>query len=417
MNDSNCIQPFNQSTIQVQVIRIIIMKKFYLLILLTIAELTFAQLSSFDYNGYSKYLFSSVKYPGIDERFNDHLLHTRLNTRWYPAQSLSVTLELRTRIFYGESVEKIPAYSDLIKSKQGLVSLDIMLWDEKKSIGYAEIDRLWLDYVHKDWQFTAGRQRIAWGTSWAWNPTDLFNPKDVLNFDYEEMPGADAIRIQYYTGPVTKVELAVSPGKQREDLIAAGLISFNQWDYDFNLIAGYKKERWVVGGGWVGDILDAGFRGEVFVSQAPKEKFHSPIYQLFNLEPLSSDKPLVSFVLSGDYTFPNSFYVHTEILFNSNGTDEFASFYRQEAIQLDMLSPARWSIFQEFAYQFTPLLRGGVFGIYNPVDKSFVIVPTISYSIITNLDLYLTGLLFGGDSLTEYGDYGSTVFARLKWSF
>lgn len=378
---------------------------------------SFAQLSSFDYNGYTKYLFSSAKYPIFDERFNDHLLHSRLNTRWYPAQSLTAALELRTRFFYGGSVENIPFYSNLVKSKQGLIDLDILIWDEKKTIGYAEIDRLWLDYVRDNWQFTVGRQRIAWGTSWAWNPTDLFNPKEVLDFDYEEMPGADAIRIQYYTGPVTKVELAVSPGKKKEDLIAAGLISFNQWNYDFNLIAGYKKERWVGGGGWVGDIMDAGFRGEVLISQAPKQKYYSPFFQLNNIEPLSSDNPYVSIVISGDYTFPNSFYIHTELLFNSNGTNKNASVYRKEAIQLDMLTPARWSIFQEFAYQFTPLLRGGILGIFNPDDKSYVIVPSASYSVITNLDLYLTGFIFGGPKFSEFGDSGSSIFVRIKFSF
>lgn len=393
------------------------MNKLIFFMLLIISKISFAQLSSFDYNGYTKYLFSSVKYPIFAERFNDHLLHSRLNTRWYPAQSLTAALELRTRFFYGGSVENIPFYSNLIKSKQGLIDLDVFLWDEKKTIGYAEIDRLWLDYVKNDWQFTVGRQRIAWGTSWAWNPTDLFNPKDVLDFDYEEMPGVDAVRIQYYTGPVTKVELAVSPGKDKTDLTAAGLISFNQWNYDFNLIAGYKKERWVLGGGWVGDIKDAGFRGEILVSQAPKQKYDSPYYQLNDIKPLSSDNPYVSIVISGDYTFPNSFYIHTELLFNSNGTDKYASVYQKEAIQLDMLTPARWSIFQEFAYQFTPLLRGGILGIFNPDDKSYVIVPSAGYSVITNLDLYLTGFIFGGPIVSEFGDSDSSIFVRIKFSF
>ena len=387
------------------------------IVLLFSVKISFAQLSSTDYNGYVKYLFSSSKYPGIDDRFNDHLLHSRLNTKWYPAQSLTVALEFRTRIFYGEPVEKIPNYADLIKSKQGLINLDAVLWDEESSIGYVEIDRLWLDWVKDDWQITLGRQRIAWGTSWAWNPTDLFNPKAVLDFDYEELPGADAVRVQYYTGPVTKVELAVSPGRNKEDLIVAGLLSLNQWNYDFNLIAGYKEERWVVGGGWVGDILDAGFRGEVLVSQASNKIFDSIFYQLYNLDPLTKDKPAVSFVLSGDYTFPNSFYIHTELLYNSNGTDKYATLYSQEAVELDMLTSARWSIFQEFSYLFTPLLSGGIFAIYNPDDKSYVIVPLASYSIITNLDLYLTGLLFGGDSLTEFGDLGNSLFFRLKYSF
>lgn len=393
------------------------MKILFFLFFLFSYNITFAQLSPFEYNGYLKYLFSSAEYAVIDERFNDHLLHSRLNTRWYPSQSITGALELRTRIFYGESVEKISDYSNLIKSKQGLINLDFMLWDENRSIGYIEIDRLWLDYLKNNWQVTLGRQRIAWGTSWAWNPTDLFNPKDVLDFDYEELPGADAVRIQYYTGPVTKIELAVSPGKKKEDLIAAGLISFNKWNYDFNLIAGYKKERWITGGGWVGDIFNAGFRGEVLLSQAPKEKFDSQIYNIYNIEPLSDNKPVLSFVLSGDYTFSNSFYIHTELLFNSNGTDEYSSLYMQEAIELDMLTPAQWSVFQEFAYQFTPLFRGSILGILNPDDKSFVIVPSASYSILTNFDFYITGLFFGGDTLTEYGGNSSTLFIRLKYSF
>ncbi|MFO7524634.1 MAG: hypothetical protein R6W68_04210 [Ignavibacteriaceae bacterium] len=259
------------------------MKIFFSLLFLFICNKTIAQLSPFEYNGYVKYLFSSTKYPVFNERFNDHLLHSRLNTRWYPSQSFTAALELRTRIFYGESVERIPVYSNLIKSKQGLINLDYILWDKNSSIGYIEIDRLWLDYVKNNWQVTLGRQRIAWGTSWAWNPTDLFNPKDVLDFDYEELPGADAVRIQYYTGPVTKIELAVSPGKKKEDLIAAGLISFNKWHYDFNLIAGLKKERWIIGGGWSGDILNAGFRGEVLFSQPPREIFDSQLYNLFNV--------------------------------------------------------------------------------------------------------------------------------------
>jgi hypothetical protein len=231
------------------------------------------------------------------------------------------------------------------------------------------------------------------------------------------MPGADAIRIQYYTGPVTKVELAVSPGKKKEDLIAAGLISFNQWNYDLNLIAGYKKERGVFGGGWVGDILNAGFRGEVLFSQSPKGKYDSPLYQLFNFEPLISNNPTFSFVLSGDYTFPNSFYIHTELLYNSNGLDKNTSIYSPLAVELDMLTAARWSIFQEFGYQFTPLFRGGILGIYNPDDKSYVIVPSASYSIITNLDLYLTSLLVGGERFTEFGELGSSFFVRIKFSF
>ncbi|HEX9253556.1 MAG TPA: hypothetical protein VF870_15025, partial [Ignavibacteriaceae bacterium] len=113
----------------------------------------------------------------------------------------------------------------------------------------------------------------------------------------------------------------------------------------------------------------------------------------------------------------NSFYIHTELLFNSNGKTENVGLFADEAYQLGMLSAAKWSLYQEFSYDITPLLRGSIFSIINPDDKSFVLVPSISYSIITNLDIYLIALLFNGDTLTEYGDYGHYFYARLKWSF
>ncbi len=229
-----------------------------------------AQNPAADVYGYAKYLFGSTKYPFYNERFEDHLIHARLNTRWYPLQSLTAALEFRFRAYYGESVEKIPNFFDQIKSHHEFADLDAVLWNKGKSIGYLETDRLWLDWVKDKFEVTVGRQRIAWGTSWVWNPTDLFNPQSPLDFDYEELPGTDAVRFQYYTGPVTKVEAAVRPAKSMDRVIAAGLVSLNRWDYDFNLIGGIKNNRWVVGGGWSGDILDAGFRGEFTVTKSPR---------------------------------------------------------------------------------------------------------------------------------------------------
>jgi hypothetical protein len=74
-------------------------------------------------------------------------------------------------------------------------------------------------------------------------------------------------------------------------------------------------------------------------------------------------------------------------------------------------------LYQEFAYDFHPLVRGTLFGLFNPDDKSFVIVPSVSYSVLTNLDFLLLAMFFDGDTLTEYGDYGSTIFLRFKYSF
>ena len=370
-----------------------------------------AQLSPFDYNGYVKYLFSNSKYPNASERYSDHLIHARLNTRWYPSSSLTGALELRFRAYYGETVENTPNFLDMIKTKFDFADLGKVIWNEKSSVGYLEIDRLWFDWVKNDFEATIGRQRIAWGTSWVWNPIDIFNPLSILDFDYEERPAVDALRMQYYTGAVSKVEFAFAPAKNAKDIIAAGLLSFNKWDYDFNFIGGVKKERWLAGAGWVGDIEGAGFRGELLVSKGKEVSLP------FSNNTFGTDDPIYSFVLSGDYTFPNSFYIHTEVLHNNIGVEDQTLLYQQQALDLGLLTAARWSLYQEFAYDITPLMRGTIFGLFNPDDKSFVIVPSVSYSVVTNLDLLLLGMFFDGNPITEFGDYGSTLFIRLKYSF
>lgn len=377
-----------------------------------------AQLSPFEYNGYSKYLFSSSKIPRIDERLDDHLIHLRLNTKWFATQNITADLELRFRAFYGESFQEIPHYAELIQTPHDFVALDAIFWESENSLGYLEVDRLWIDYYKNDLQITLGRQRVAWGTCWVWNPTDLYNPLNVLDFDYEERPATDAIRVQYYTGPVTKLDVAYKPANDPNNQILSGLWSLNQWDYDFNLIAGMRYKRWLTGFSWVGDILEAGFRGEVLVSQAPDIPDTFLVYQQIDQSSLSSwDKPIISAALSGDYTFPSTFYIHTEVLYNNIGKTANTLLFQSEANKLGLLTAARWSIYQEFAYDITPLLRGTLFGIFNPNDKSFVIVPSISYSLITNLDLYFVTFFFEGESLTEYGEYGTSFYARIKYSF
>jgi hypothetical protein len=392
-------------------------KFFILVVVLPLINLE-AQLSSFDYNGYVKYLIGSSKLPGLNDRLTDHLLHARLNTKWYPTDELTAAADFRFRAFYGESVEKVPDFSDFIKSQRDWVNLDATIWNRKNSLGYLEIDRLWIDWIKGDLQATLGRQRIAWGTAWVWNPTDLFNPLNVLDFDYEELPAVDAVRIQYYTGAVTKIEGGYKPAKEIRDVILAGLWSINVSDYDFNLIGGMRDNRWIVGGSWVGDIYNAGFRGEITVSEAPSRENTSLFLDAIGETSLESfDRVMMTIVLSADYTFPNTFYIHTEVLYNNSGKVKNTFLHTEEARKLGMLTAARWAVYQEFAYEITPLMRGTLFGIFNPNDKSYIIIPSISYSIITNLDAFVIAQLFNGDTLTEYGEYGNSFFFRLKYSF
>jgi hypothetical protein len=355
--------------------------------------------------GYVKYLFSRSDLP-VGGILYDHLLHARINTKWYPTQDLSGILEVRARAFYGGTVEQTPGFSDALGHDAGFGKLGAIVWKDTKSVGYVEADRLYINWSRGPVQTTVGRQRIAWGTNLVWNPIDLFNPLSVLDFDYEERPAVDAVRIQYYTGEVSKIEAAVKPGNATSGTVTAVQWTANRWKYDFHFLGGRKSGEWFFGTGWAGDIEGGGFRGEILGSGIPAY-----------LRTTSTPRVMVSGALSGDYTFPSSFYIHTEVLYNSEGATSNASQSRTRATELGLLSPARWSVFQELAYDVSPLVRADVFALHNPNDGSSVVVPSVTWSVVTNLDAMALALFFTGAGQTEFGKLGSIVFIRAKWSF
>lgn len=360
------------------------------------------------FGGYAKYLYSSSKYPELG-RINDHILHLRVNSKLFLSEYLSFNAEARNRIYIGDSPEKIPDFSSFMKPNHDLGDMDIFWWENNSSIGHSELDRLNAEINISKFQLTLGRQRIAWGTALVWNPTDIFNPMSILDFDYEERPGVDALRAQYYLSEVSKIELAVKPSDRSENRIIAAKLLQNRWSYDFHFLFGFRGSLPIVSFNWAGDIAGAGFRGEIFSAKISDNYFN----ELMGV----NNKWSTSLSLSFDYTFPNTLYLHTEFLYNNLGLAdnyETSQFY---ITTLKLLTAARYSIYQEVSYEIHPLLRENTFIIFNPSDKSYVFVPSLTWSAFENFDLMLISMIAGGSEKTEYGDYGTSLFARIKYSF
>jgi hypothetical protein len=375
---------------------------------------TNAQLKKITYSGYVKDLYMFYKpetqIPGIDaDHLSSNLIHNRLNFRWYATSELTFAVEARNRLFSGQLVRKFSRYKEFVDTDPGYFDLSHTMASGKSWFLHSMIDRAWVDFTKGKWQITAGRQRINWGINLVWNPNDIFNTFDYFDFDYEERPGSDALKIKYYTGVTSSAELVYKIQQNvledKTESTFAGRYRFSKFRYDFQFIAGRMPNDYVLGGGWMGDIKGGGFRGEVswFV---PHE------------EDNGSEEALVATV-SGDYTFKNSLYVHAAVLYNSLGVTGKAGareFFDQN-ISAKRLSPARCNIFGQLSYPFTPLFSGSFSGMLNPSDGSSFFGPSLTYSLGNNLELMGTGQLFFGDEGTEYGELGKALYGRLKWAF
>ena len=357
-------------------------------------------------NGYVKDLHLFMYSPNTDQWINSNMIHNRMNFRWYPNQHFTLGVELRNRVIYGNMLHRFVGYNSMIESDNGWVTLSKNIIDERNVVWNSSIDRAWMEYNTGSFNIRMGRQRINWGQTLIWNPNDLFNAYSFFDFDYEEKPGSDAIRIQYYTGVSSLVEIAAKVDKE-DRITAATRFRFNKWNYDFQAIAGIiDSEDLTLGLGWAGDIKGAGFRGE-FSYFHPKNTF-------------SDTSGTVQLALSLDYSFKNSLYILGEGIYNGFSdkipVDGLGQYYFMP-LSVKTLTFSKFSCLLQVSYPITPLFKGSVSTMWYPSVNGFYAGPTLEYSLKNNLDLSVIDQFFTVEFMEGQRDKLNMLYARLRWSF
>lgn len=353
-------------------------------------------------NGYIKNLHEFSFIDRLDQMQWTGLIHNRLNFKYLPNDEVSIRLEIRNRIYYGDRIRSFPDFAAMLDHDPGLVDLSVNLIEEDNLVFNSLIDRALVNYTKANWDISLGRQRINWGMNLVWNPNDIFNTYNFLDFDYEERPGSDAVRIQYYTGDFSKIELTAKKGKQKDDLIAAAMYKFNKWTYDIQFLTGIYKKDWVIGTGWAGNLKEAGFKGEI--------SYFVPY------EDYSESEKVMSASISVDYAFEKGLYINSSVLYNSS-TNSFSTIedLALARISAKNLMPFKYSFFLQLSKEFSPIFSGTANFIYSPTRHSVIAMPSINYSLATNWDLNFTS-----QSFFEFEDYktlGNSLFLRIRYSY
>ncbi|MBT8205585.1 MAG: hypothetical protein KJO20_09445 [Eudoraea sp.] len=366
-------------------------------------------------NGYIKNMASLNDLR--DSVLADNLVHNRLNFRWYPSEELRVYGALRTRLFVGETTKAFGEdFVDFIEYDTYFFDLSLALYNEGPVLLHTIIDRLYLEWNHKDLSLKAGRQRINWGINTVWNPNDIFNAYSYFDFDYEERPGTDAARLEYFTGVNSSIDVAVSlpaetfdpAGRKINTLSAALMYKTNQWNYDFQFLAGYSRENWVLGAGWAGNLGSASLKGEM--------TYFSPE------EETAFDREALVGTISIDHSIKNLFY-NLSYLYNSAGPSELGAqgllLLGSRSITAKNLSPYRHSAFVQAGYQIHPLVSGGMGVMLFPSNKAVFLSPFLTWNVLQDFDIDLIAQGFYGEDFIS-GDFRAlsvSYFLRGKWSF
>jgi hypothetical protein len=363
------------------------------------------QVKRVEWRGYIKDLQTASFVNSADSLTSLHLLHNRINFKFGLSEKFSGRVEIRNRIFYGDQLKLVNDITHTIARYDGLFDLSKLWVNEKTLVVHSLIDRILLQYSTDKWDIKAGRQRINWGIHTIWNPNDIFNAYNFLDFDYEERPGTDAIRIQHYGKNNTSVELAYKPGKRNAETIAAVLYKFNKKNYDIQLLGGVYQQDILIGTGWAGSLEKAGYKGELSYFH-PRKNW-------------TDSSGSFCFSLMADQTFKKDWYISIAALFTSNPAA--AGFSNGTILTSDLsakqLFPYRYAFYTGLLKVFSPACSMNISLIYSPEKNSLILFPSWSWNLAKDFDLDFTAQSFFAKEARRYKTGGTTLFLRGKWSF
>lgn len=345
----------------------------------------------------------------LDKDFSDpsfiNMFHNRLNIRWNINNSFHLVAEGRNRVFFNTLFRDFPQYADILGSDEGLMNLSWVWLSDGAWIGHSMADRLYADWRSNRWHVRVGRQRINWGINLVSNPNDLFNTYSFFDIDYPERPGSDAIRIQYFPGDLSRIQLAVSPARDSREMVAAAMWGSNWNGYDLQAVAGYYRHRMALGGGWAGSIGGAGFKGEA-----------TWFYDLE--EQTGIDRGNIVASTGIDYMFGSGTFGVIEFLYNGgHDRNQGAVFMITEPLRPDNIMFSKYAVTLSAQRPLSPILQGGLAIMALPDIEAAFLMPSINYSVKRDLDFEFVGQIFLGGSGTIFEAAGVGFFASLQYSF
>lgn len=354
----------------------------------------------FTFHGYVKDLNTIGLAMREQPTMYTQLIHNRMNMKW-SSSHFNASLEIRNRFFWGDMPRLDPLLAKHLENSNEKINIPIVWINKKNILTHTNVERVWIEYKQKKWSAKIGRQRINWGMNNSWNPNDIFNSYNLLDFDYEERSGADAISIHHSLKEMEHLEWGTA--FHRDGKVTCALkYAFNRKGVDWQMLAGFYRSSITLGTGWQGTMGKWGFKGEV---------------QFFSRD--QHRKALLNGSLEIDRLTPQNGYLHGSILFNEQGLTKMPTDWSRISFQNTpvQLMPARWNVLVGYRKEISPRLNGSIGLLHSPLVDLWIIYPSLRFSVITDLDIDIFWQSFFGNQNKAFGVISHSCFLRAKWSF
>lgn len=297
-----------------------------------------------------------------------------------------------------------PEYDLLLRTGDfqvaGLSGIDQLVWD-----------RAYFKLFFPCVDVTLGQQKIAWGTGYIWNPTDVLNPF-TLSFAVKEEDEQDvlAVRFEVPLGELSGFDAFALTNNTWEQTTKGFRAKTNFEDHDVSIsYVDLGAQGFQLGFDAAGEIFGLGVREEIaLVSPRTSNRYYK-------------------FVLGGNYTFENGWYVDLEYFFNGAGNKKKENYDWTNYLAGNINQLGMDYLYLGSSKNLDEITTLKLSLLYNLDDLSHIIYPSFTRNVHQNVDVSLEAMITEGEAGSEYHPtdtqdpsrlIGSNiVFVRTKYSF
>ena len=266
---------------------------------------------------------------------------------------------------------------------------------------FGRMHRFYVGYGDEKHNLILGVQKVTLGVGRIWTPTDLFNPRNPLALEPDQIYGNFALSYTYALGELSQV-MGVVAKREDNSYKYAGRIKGNIAIGDIALDIFSSNDAQMIAYEIEGNLFDTGIEWRSEGGYYKDKLLDRSFYQT---------------ILGADYGFVNGLTVMAEWLHSSKTytTNEVLNFQESSLgynrhLSSDYLGASAY-------YDFNLLYSGALSVIHSPEDQSSFISPLIEYSISDDASVAIGAMVYAGDDESEFGSGDNSFYLRIKATY
>jgi len=274
---------------------------------------------------------------------------------------------------------------------------------------YLKLYRAYVGYEDDLNRVVVGLQNISMGVGRIWNPTNLFNPRNVYAFEPDEIFGVLGVSYTAHLNDTSQVTVVVS---QKEDRSFKYAFQYKAYlDFaDFALDTVSSDTTKMIGYEIEANLGDTGVEVRSEGSYIKSELRDSAFTK--------EDVDFFQGILGADYAFVNGITVVAEALYSSQKFSYQKILLNYDSEILPNLVYSKLYTALTLAYSFNIYLDGSLLYIESFNEKnSRYVSPTLTYTLNDYNSFMLGAMLQNGESGSEFGEFENSYYFKWVLSF